>query len=102
MVRSRFWFIAGLVVTGLGSLGLGAWAWLQGGVPWYHSMPRHGATMRLMPLAFLAVVVAGAVFWSHRRGARVDPLGDLALEYVEGRIDRQEFLAREAVLKESL
>lgn len=100
MVKSRFWYIAALAVTGLGSLGLWAWVWFEGGVRWYHAMPHHGA-WTLMALVVLGALVAGAVFWS-RRQTRVDPLGDLALEYVEGRIDRAEFLAREAVLKESL
>jgi len=103
MVKHKLWYATALGITGLGSLGLSAWVWLEGGASWYHRMAWHPGWMMVMPLVLLALLVAGVVFWSHRRPEhRIDALGDLAAEYVEGRIGREDFLARQAVLKESL
>lgn len=105
MVANRFWYLVALAVTGLGSLGLQAWVWLEGGMSWYHrgghGLSGHGGWF-LAGLFSLALVALGAVWSLRRREPRIDALGDLATEYVEGRISREEYRARHAVLKESL
>jgi hypothetical protein len=103
MVGKKLWHGVALAVTGLGSVALQAWVWLEGGASWYHVLPGRVGVMGLMPLLFLGFLALGAAIWSHRRReTRIDPWGDLATEYVEGRIGRDDFLARQLVLKESL
>ena len=106
MKHSRILYGAALAVTGLGSLALQAWVWSQGGVSWYHGGGHHGDSGPMgsmgLGMVFLVVVILLALGWyRHRhRVVRLDPRGDLAMEYVEGRITQEEFLARRAVLEE--
>lgn len=101
MNAKRVLYWAALFTAGAASLGLHFWAlWLGAG---RHGFSQgFGASGRILAGLFLVSLVgAGLFLWYRRRGeARIDPLGDLAAEYVEGRLTRDEFWARKAVLEE--
>jgi hypothetical protein len=111
--RIAFWVALGL--TAVASGGLALWAWSTGGATgwpghfgqpgnpgWAPGMGHHGPGG--MGLWLVGLVAVGAWAWHRRPGTpgahRIDPRADLALEYAEGRITRDEYLARKAVLEE--
>ena len=72
----------------------GAHHWVPGLTPWGFGPP-----------ILLVLLVVAAVVWYRRkgggfRGSFTNPWEALGLEYAEGRIGRDEFLARRAVLEE--
>lgn len=109
MNKKRIPYWTALVATGLVSLALHFWAatlWMDQvrALGWGHFRGMHvghPGAFAMMAGFWLVVIVVGLFFWARRRRATpVDPLGDLAHEYVEGRIGREEFLSRRAVLEE--
>lgn len=119
MKTKRIVYWSALAVTGLAALGLKAWAmgtWISSRVAdgswerWmagrHHLAPGmgHGVLMGGMGLAGLAVLVLlalGLALWYRRNSSGAHPWEDLGMEYAEGRITREQFLARKAVLEES-
>ncbi len=110
MKTKRVLYWAALAVAGLSSLGLKLWAlftWSGQSWPWNGVFFRHAGLplWGFGPLLFFVLLVVAAVVWYRRRGggfrgSSVNPWEALGLEYVEGRIGRDEFLARRAVLEE--
>ncbi len=115
--RKLYW--TALTSVGVVSFALhagAAWLWigerfpngLQGLHRWggprgMPDMAGHMGSMAALSLAFwFAVLVVGGLYLWHRRSrpARIDPLADLAGEYVEGRLDREAYLARRTILEE--
>lgn len=111
MKTKRVIYWAALAVAGLSSLILKLWVlftWSGQGWPWNGVFFRHAG---LPPWGFgppilLVLLVVAAAVWYRRRGGGTfggsvtNPWEALGLEYVEGRIGRDEFLARRAVLEE--
>jgi hypothetical protein len=105
--RVLYWTV--LAIAGLGSLALklaALFLWFgQGGVwngpDFHHWTPM--APWGFGPPVLLLVLVVAAAVWYRRKGmlqGPANPWEALGLEYVEGRITRDEFLARRAVLEE--
>ena len=105
--RVLYWTV--LALAGLGSLGLKLWAlviWSGSGGPqsWWNLH----AGVPVFPFwgfgpPLLLVLLVGAVWYRRRgmpHGQALNAWETLGLEYVEGRITRDEFLARRAVLEE--
>jgi hypothetical protein len=112
MTGKRILYWLALAVAGLSSLGLKLWAlltWSNSGESWTWTGVHHWG-WGLTPWSFgppilLVLLVVAAVVWYRRkgggfRGSFANPWEALGLEYVEGRIGREEFLARRAVLEE--
>ena len=118
MKRNNGLYWAALLVTGLGSLGLFIVSWFLGGQPDF-GHPRFGygygmgfghpmmAGFGWVIGLFVLLLIFGALFrgWRYRHGADerprwVDPLADLAQAYAEGKITREEYRERKAVLEE--
>lgn len=108
--RIVYW--AALAVTGLGAAALKLWAFLlwsaspQAPGPWGWGNVHHFGP-GFPPLGFglplIVLLVVGLALWYGRKGRHgpwADPWEALGMEYAEGRISRDEFFARRAVLEE--
>ncbi len=109
MSTKRFLYGTALAVTGLGALGIKVWVFFTQGTPpaipgpwgWGHGHPFPPFAFGLPLLVLLAVA---AFVWYGRKsppGSWINPWEVLGVAYVEGRMTREEFQARRAVMEET-
>jgi len=110
MKTKRILYWTALAVTGAAAVALRLWAVQTWGVgsasPWGWGPPHHfgppGGPPLFFGLPLIVLLAVGLALWYRRKnqGPWADPWEALGMEYVEGRIQRDEFMARRAVLEE--
>jgi len=111
MTKTTFWsgglWWTALGVTGLGSVALGCAVWFERvseGTPWVGHFGHGWAGWGL----FLALGIVALVFSASRRHVRMggearaylDPVAEAAEAYAQGRLTREQYFEKKAVLEE--